>query len=171
MDNKDKKKKQSMTPSENHETKLATIPPRDLKIVWGSDDTQWTIKDPNDDEQSYAEAIKVTWLEVKATYKGAKPGSHYKIGFNISLNSDAFGWDSSPVFMMAKVGESGYYTWKRIYFNIIEAGKSPINFPSNFEISVPVSAKDTTLFFGLYEIWGGRWKGGLRIHHAFVTKI
>ena len=113
----------------------------------------------------------MTWLEVKATYKGAKPGSHYKIGFNISLNSDAFGWDSSPVFMMAKVGESGYYTWKRIYFNIIEAGKSPINFPSNFEISVPVSAKDTTLFFGLYEIWGGRWKGGLRIHHAFVTKI
>lgn len=122
-------------------------------------------------EGSYAEAIKVTWLEVKATYKGAKAGSKYRIGFNISLNSDAFGWDSSPVFLMAKVGDSGSYTWKRLYINTRDIGLTPIDFPSNFEINIPISADDTTLRFGLYEIWGGRWKGGLRIHHAFVNKV
>ncbi|KAL0542552.1 hypothetical protein IC582_017619 [Cucumis melo] len=164
------------TPTENDElktdeSKTVTISLRDLKIAWGSDDTQWKIGNPNDEKECYAEAINVTWLEVKAIYRGAKPGSKYKIGFKISLTSEPVGWDSSPVFMMAKVGESGSYIWKRLYFDINNAGKPPTDFPSNFSISVPVSAQDTTLFFGLYEIWGGRWKKGLRIHHAFVTKI
>lgn len=110
------------------------------------------------------------WFEVKATYKNAKRGSKYNIGFNISLKSEAFGWESSPVFLMAKVGESGSYTWKRLYLTDMEAEK-PFNIPDNFEIVIPITAKDTTLQFGLYEIWGGRWKGGLCIHHAYVTKV
>lgn len=165
------RKKKHPAPSEKDGSENVKIQPRDLKIAWGSDDTQWKIEKPNEEEGSYAEAIKVTWLEVKATYKGAKAGSKYRIGFNISLNSDAFGWDSSPVFLMAKVGDSGSYTWKRLYINTRDIGLTPIDFPSNFEINIPISADDTTLRFGLYEIWGGRWKGGLRIHHAFVNKV
>lgn len=112
------------------------------------------------------------WFEVKATYKGAKAGSKYKIGFKISLTCDAFGWDSSPVYLMAKVGEFGSYTWKRLYLSSKEhPEKVEFDFPSNFEIDIPISAEDTTLIFGLYEIWGGRWKGGMRIHHAYVTKV
>lgn len=121
--------------------------------------------------KSYAEAIQVMWFEVEATYMGAKAGSKYKIGFNLRLKPEAFGWDSSPVFMMAKVGASGSYTWKRLNLNAKELKHECVDFPSNFEIDIPISTEDTTLQFGLYEIWGGRWKGGLEIHHAFVNKV
>lgn len=109
------------------------------------------------------------WFEVKATHKGAKAGSKYKIGFNISLTDDASGWENTPVFLMAKVGESGSYDWKRLYLSTKD--KTPHNFPECFEVDVPSTADDTTLIFGLYEIWAGRWKRGMKIHHAFVTKI
>ncbi|XP_038877535.1 protein PHLOEM PROTEIN 2-LIKE A9-like [Benincasa hispida] len=165
------KKKKYTAPSEKDEHENVIIPPRDLKIAWGSDDTQWEIEKGNIEEESYAEAIKVTWLEVKAIYKGAKAGSKYRIGFKVGLKPDAFGWDNSPVFLMAKVGESGSYAWKRLYFNTRDLKTKAVNFPSNFEINIPSSAEDTTLYFGLYEIWGGRWKGGLRIYHAFVNKV
>ncbi|XP_022978966.1 protein PHLOEM PROTEIN 2-LIKE A9-like isoform X2 [Cucurbita maxima] len=140
------------------------ISPRDLNIVWGSDENQWEINHG----EGYALAKEVMWFEVKATYRGAKAGRKYKVGFNISLDHDAHGWEGSPVFMMATVGFSSDYNWKKLY---IKKDLQKTDFPNDYEIEIPVSARDTTLQFGLYEIWNGKWKKGLRIHHAFVNQL
>ncbi|XP_022925596.1 protein PHLOEM PROTEIN 2-LIKE A9-like isoform X2 [Cucurbita moschata] len=141
------------------------ILPRDLNIVWGSDENQWEIKHGEKGEQGYALAKKVMWFEVKATYRGAKAGRKYKVGFNISLDRDAKGWEGSPVFMMTTVGFSDDYTWRKLSLEHKD------NLSMDDVIEIPVSARDTTLQFGLYEIWNGKWKNGLRIHHAFVTQL
>lgn len=41
----------------------------------------------------------------------------------------------------------------------------------SFVIEVPSDFKDTKLYFGLYEVWRGEWKGGLKVHQATVQKL
>ncbi|GKV36858.1 hypothetical protein SLEP1_g44944 [Rubroshorea leprosula] len=90
------------------------------------------------------------------------------------MKSDAFGWANSPVFLMAKVGKRGKYIWKRLS-QLEQCPKEPIDVPdpnsNSFQIDVPADAIDPRLYFGLYEVWSGKWKGGLRIHGATVKEI
>ncbi|GKV47222.1 hypothetical protein SLEP1_g54139 [Rubroshorea leprosula] len=91
------------------------------------------------------------------------------------MKSDAFGWANSPVFLMAKVGKRGKYIWKRLS-QLEQCPREPMDVPdpnsnNSFRIDVPADASDPRLYYGLYEVWSGKWKGGLRIHGATVKEI
>uniref|UniRef100_A0A5B6YS17 Protein PHLOEM PROTEIN 2-LIKE A9-like n=1 Tax=Davidia involucrata TaxID=16924 RepID=A0A5B6YS17_DAVIN len=121
-----------------------------------------------------AELLQVCWLEVTTCATTIKSGKKYQFGFSVSLTSDAFGWSSCPVYVMAKIGRKGKYTWKKV--DLLGAAgrdkKEPFEIPDSFVLEIPsdVSPSEKELHFGLYEVWSGKWKGGLKIHHAFVRE-
>lgn len=128
-----------------------------------------------------AELIHVSWLEVTGSYDQLQPGKKYQIKFYLSLKSDAFGWNDCQVFLMAKLGKTGKYKSTKIILNDqnTSAPSEDLNgtpFPTdNFEIEVPsttpTESDDTKLYFGLYEVWSGKEKGGLQIHKAVVSEV
>ena len=113
-----------------------------------------------------AELVQVCWLEVtgKAGAGSIAPGK-YKIKFEVSKKEDAFGWNC-PVYMIAKSGKKGRYSWKKIDVST-EVTTDKKELPPDFEIDVKAT-DDNTIYFGLYEVWSGKWKGGLKIHGAIV---
>lgn len=118
------------------------------------------------------ELKQVCWLEVTGTLDVEK--GRYMIELEVSMKQDAFGWSGYPVFMMAKVGKKGKYTWRKI--NTLDKKKQdhPFMIPEQeqkLEIDVPDNDSEKKLYFGLYEVWTGKWKGGLQIHKAIITKI
>jgi hypothetical protein len=91
----------------------------------------------------------------------------YEIKFKVSLTADAFGWNGVPVYVMAKFGKKGKYTWKRATL----ANKSePYEIPDTDALTITSTSSEKTLYFGLYEVWSGKWKGGLKIHEAKIIK-
>jgi hypothetical protein len=121
--------------------------------------------------------IQVSWLEVTGSIV-LEEKEQYEVTFNVSLAPDAFGWNGCPVYVMAKFGKKGKYTWKRATLDkstttTSTGGGSSFPIPDQpLKITAPASSSssDTTLYFGLYEVWSGKWKGGLRIHDANVKK-
>jgi hypothetical protein len=120
--------------------------------------------------------IQVSWLEVTGSIV-LEEKKQYEVTFNVSLAPDAFGWNGCPVYVMAKFGKKGKYTWKRATLDkdttttTSTGGESSFSIPDQpLKITAPASSSDTTLYFGLYEVWSGKWKGGLRIHDANVKK-
>ncbi|OMO70417.1 Phloem protein 2-like protein [Corchorus capsularis] len=152
------------------------LKPRAFNIVWGNDTRYWRIPArstiPNDNDE-FAELVQVSWLEVTGSVK-LNTSTSYKLTFKLSFKSDAFGWTGCPVFLMAKLGKKGRYKWKRLK-DLEALPKEPITVPSAddpFVIEVPSENQlDTKLYFGLYEVWSGKWKGGLRVHEAIVQEI
>ncbi|KAM6575155.1 protein PHLOEM PROTEIN 2-LIKE A9 [Cannabis sativa] len=153
--------------------------PRGLNIVWGNDSRYWRIPNeakPNNGKNPTAELIQVSWLEVTGSTASLETGKKYKIQFFLSLKSDAFGWNGCQVYLMAKIGKRGKYKWSKIVLkdqNTTNSGQGT-PFPSEeFVIEVPdnVTDADKKLYFGLYEVWSGKWKGGLQIHKAVVSKV
>nr|AWL54297.1 phloem protein 2-12 [Boehmeria nivea] len=146
--------------------------PRGLNIVWGKDSRYWRLPEINPQDKPKcgpAELIQVSWLEVT----GSTPldvGSKYKINFELSLKPDAFGWNGCQVYIMAKVGKKGKYKWKKISLKDPKPALYPADSTLEVETITEDEKKDPTLYFGLYEVWSGKWKGGLLIHHAVVTK-
>ncbi|KAK9267164.1 hypothetical protein L1049_009584 [Liquidambar formosana] len=156
-------------PNENP-TKF-TFYPKALNIVWGNDGRYWSIP-KNDsggsDTRAAAELLQVSWLEVTGSMD-LQPGKKYRVGFNVELKPDAFGWNGCPVYLMAKVGKKGRYKWKKI--NLQDQGeKPPYYIADQFSIDSAPST-DKTLYFGLYEVWSGKWKGGLKLNHAIVEEV
>ncbi|PON74450.1 Phloem protein [Trema orientale] len=157
--------------------KEITFYPRGLNIVWGNDNRYWRIPKPEDAKNPDvpAELIQVSWLEVTGSTT-LDAGKKYNIKFHLSLKSDAFGWNGCQVYLMAKIGRRGKYKWTKVTLKdqTPSADNKGTPFPAeDFEIEVPESANDQEsrkLFFGLYEVWSGKWKGGLQIHKAVVTK-
>ena len=128
----------------------------------------------NNNVDQVAELVQVSWLEVTGSVK-LKPLARYQISFKLSFKGDAFGWSGSPVFLMAKVGKKGRYKWKRLK-ELENLPREPIEVPDNSEpffVDVPSMTEqpDSRLYFGLYEVWSGKWKGGLKVHQAIVKKI
>lgn len=131
----------------------------------------------NDD--SAAELVQVCWLEVTGEiqvkdYLEAK--KEYKLIFNVELKPDAFGWKESPVHFMVKPGTRGRM-WKRCYL-----GSSPKNtnkmdpFQASRDDKDPglkfkVAEDAKTVYFGMFEIWNGTWKGGLKIINVEVKPV
>ncbi|XP_031256713.1 protein PHLOEM PROTEIN 2-LIKE A9-like [Pistacia vera] len=143
-----------------------TIKPRGFNIVWGNDSRYWKLPGEGKNDEP-AELVQVSWLEVTGSVTVTK-GKKYKIWFKVSLKDGAFGWNGCPVFMMAKIGKKGRYSWKRIKPLDQFYGNNNKEIPEEgFEMDVPENGDDQ-LFFGLYEVWSGKWKGGLLIHEAII---
>lgn len=97
------------------------------------------------------------------------------MGFNVSLRPDAFGWDECIVYIMAKIGKRGRFSFKKLSLDK-ESTDTPFNIPKDELIirmpdEVAAAGDDKKIYFGLYEVWTKRWKGGLRIYHAYVEEI
>ncbi|KAG1365083.1 protein PHLOEM PROTEIN 2-LIKE A9 [Cocos nucifera] len=139
------------------------IKPQALDIIWGNDSRYWRVN------QNEAELLQVCWLEVTGSYplKELLKGRNYKLSFNVSTRPDAFGWGDSPVYLMVKVG-AGPYTWKKADLSQLKNNNIDIPITSPLTFTVPTDPKEDKITFGLYEIWRGRWKGGLVIHHVLI---
>ncbi|KAL3632337.1 hypothetical protein CASFOL_025321 [Castilleja foliolosa] len=145
------------------------IPAKDLNVVWGKDPRYWKIPD---DDKSSLELNQVYWLEVTTCVDKTNPKKVYEVGFDVSLSADAFGWGDAPLYLMVKRGNAGKFVWK----------KYPMTIPSyNTEEHREIKGRSSLdqesedpcpkLHFGLYEVWSGKWKGGLKINHAFVREV
>ncbi|XP_031262341.1 protein PHLOEM PROTEIN 2-LIKE A9-like [Pistacia vera] len=148
------------------------IYPRDLKFTWGDNPSYWKL--PEQSQNGPAELKRVCWLQVTGTTQ-VETGKSYIIKFNVTLNPGAFGWNGLPLFLIAKTHD-GNYTWQ-----MIDPLKPPpatgtgtvSDIPTDgkqFTVQIPPGVGKQELFFGLYEIWSNRWKGGLLINYASVKE-
>ncbi|XVF42272.1 hypothetical protein PTKIN_Ptkin01aG0347600 [Pterospermum kingtungense] len=154
------------------------LKPRELNIIWGDNSCYWRIpsrSQNNNNVEEVAELVMVSWLEVTGSVL-LKPSICYQITFKLSFNGGAFGWSGSPVFLMARIGAKGRYKWRRL--KELENGQlpaTPIEVPSIDDPFVvgplPHNLPDKRLYIGLYEVWSGKWKGGLKLHEAIIKKI
>ncbi|XP_072970796.1 protein PHLOEM PROTEIN 2-LIKE A9-like [Typha angustifolia] len=138
------------------------IYPQALDIIWGGDDRYWKIN--KETKEVAAELVQVCWLEVTGScdLKNVKENTEYKLEFEVDLKPDAFGWNN-PVYVMAKVGDSR--KWKKFDLSRND-GKSQTKPAIVFNTG---KVKDPKLTFGLYDIWTGRWKGGLLIRKVIIS--
>ena len=141
------------------------IKPKGLNIIWGNDLRYWkTITNDG------AELIQVSWLEVSGKVGPVKVGETYVVNFDIAVKDTGFGWGNTEVLIMAKIGKKGSYKYKPVKLACGDNGYIPKPDEEQLEITVTVNDKDLDLHFGLYEVWSGKWKGGLIIKKAEVTK-
>ncbi|KAK2634967.1 hypothetical protein Ddye_029759 [Dipteronia dyeriana] len=157
--------------------KEITIKPRGFHIVWGKDTRYWQLPEKKKAREVEAAELKqVCWLEITGSVE-VEAGKTYAIEFQVSMKPDAFGWSGCPVFMMAKVGKKGRYIWKKI--TTLDEKRTATTRFSIPEVSNPLTIQvpgnnapdNNKLFFGLYEVWSGKWKGGLLIHQAIIKQI
>ncbi|KAJ4827516.1 hypothetical protein Tsubulata_038362 [Turnera subulata] len=158
---------QSVQKAGNENNGVLKFYPKEMTIIWVNDKRYW--KAPVDDEAP-AELVQVCWLEVR-TFTPNLPEGTYQISFKLSLKQGAFGWTGCPVFLMAKVGNKGRYKWDKL--DLLKLGlEQQQTVPADFQIEVTgAHSSDPRIYFGLYEVWSGRWKGGLIIHEAQVKKV
>ncbi|XP_073003928.1 protein PHLOEM PROTEIN 2-LIKE A9-like [Typha latifolia] len=137
------------------------IYPQAFDIIWGGDDRYWKI---SKDTPSPVELVQVCWLEVTGSYdiKSLEENTEYKLQFDVEPKADAFGWNN-PVYVMAKVGDTR--KWKK--FDLSRDCRSPTNPAIVFNTGS--KEKNPKLAFGLYDIWTGRWKGGLHIKSVIIS--
>ncbi|KAI5563219.1 hypothetical protein POPTR_015G118900v4 [Populus trichocarpa] len=144
--------------------------PKDLKICWKEESQFWSIPEGDDGP---AELLEVCWLDVSGEMPVTK-GKTYEVSFMLSMNTkNSFGWDD-PVTVMARIGKEGKYQRKEI--KLLDLSGEVKEFPPDkcrIEFKSDENAKNDkeTLYFGLYEMWTNKWKGGLRIHEAIVQEI
>ncbi|XWS19915.1 hypothetical protein CRYUN_Cryun31cG0057100 [Craigia yunnanensis] len=158
--------------------------PRAFNIVWGNDRRFWRIPSRSSSSsqsinnvekvEEVAELVQVSWLEVTGSVT-LKKSTSYQITFTLSFKEKASGWSGSPVYLMAKVGKKGRYKWRRLTeLEKENLPKQPTEVPqsnSPFVVDVEGDPPDKRLYFGLYEVWTGKWKKGLRVHGAIVEEI
>ncbi|XP_073134803.1 protein PHLOEM PROTEIN 2-LIKE A9 [Henckelia pumila] len=142
------------------------IQPQYLNIVWGRDDRYWNVREGS----MPAELYQVCWLEVTGCVDETNPKKDYEVGFEVSLAPDAFGWGASPLYLMIKRGKEGKFAWTKFQVNPDENQKFKI-FGKLLRTNQSSSGDDKKLYFGLYEVWSEKWKGGLRIHNAYVQEL
>ncbi|CAI9090499.1 OLC1v1025280C2 [Oldenlandia corymbosa var. corymbosa] len=149
------------------------VKPRALNIVWGNDPRYWEVPSSSDSNKP-AELLQVCWLEVTGSVD-INPKKRCEVAFEVSLTPDAFGWGGAPVYIMAKRGKKGKFAWKKE--PLITSNNNNSNEGSEvFYIKTtskpdPENLEDTKLYFGLYEVWSGKWKGGLKINKVIVKEL
>jgi hypothetical protein len=148
-------------------------------------------------DDGFAELLEVCWLDVSGEMPVTK-GKTYEVSFMLSMNTkNSFGWDDlhHPVMVMARIGKEGEYQRKEIKLSELKGtvmefppDKCRVEFKSDekSESKEELPAKTTQtksksdenpnndeekLYFGLYEVWSNKWKGGLQIHEAIVQEI
>lgn len=95
----------------------------------------------------------------------------------MSLKPDAFGWKDVDVYVMAKVGKSGKYIYKKFQLHNPDK-REKIRIPDELKEPLKIKAtsppsdnsKSPEIHFGLYEVWNKKWKGGLTINYAFIEE-
>uniref|UniRef100_A0A6M2EZX2 Protein PHLOEM PROTEIN 2-LIKE A9-like n=1 Tax=Populus davidiana TaxID=266767 RepID=A0A6M2EZX2_9ROSI len=143
--------------------------PKDLKICWQDESQFWSI--PEGDGRP-VELLEVCWLDVSGEMRVTK-GKAYEVSFKLSMNTEhSFGWEV-PVTVMARIGKKGKYERKEIDLSKLSEEKEFPPDKCRIEFKSDENAKndEETLYFGLYEVWTNKWKGGLRIHEAIVQEI
>ncbi|XP_058764136.1 protein PHLOEM PROTEIN 2-LIKE A9-like [Vicia villosa] len=141
------------------------IEAKGLNIIWGSDLRYWRLTPEN-----YAELIQVSWLEVSGKVR-VERGKTYTVKFEVKVNKNGFGWDKTPVLVMAKIGKKGPYKYKVVELVCDDVTKTIPADNDLLDITVNQDEIDPELHFGLYEVWSGKWKGGLIIKKAEVDMI
>ncbi|KAK6118300.1 hypothetical protein DH2020_047973 [Rehmannia glutinosa] len=147
------------------------IPAKDLNIVWGKDPRYWKVPEDN---KSAAELNQVYWLEVTGCVDKTRGDKIYEVGFHVSLTPDAFGWGDVPLYLMVKRGKDGKFVWKKFFMDhhTDDQGRCYITGKSTQAQNMGAQDSDVSkLYFGLYEVWSGKWKGGLKIHHAVIREL
>lgn len=114
----------------------------------------------------YAELIQVSWLEVSGKVS-VERGKTYNVKFDVEVKANGFGWENTPVLVMAKIGKKGSYQYKEVRLACGKAQTIPEDY-NNLTVTVGGQENDLELHFGLYEVWSGKWKGGLIIKKAEV---
>ncbi|XP_011040382.1 PREDICTED: protein PHLOEM PROTEIN 2-LIKE A9-like [Populus euphratica] len=141
--------------------------PKHLTICWKEESQYWSI--PEGDGP--AELLEVCWLDVSGEMPVTK-GKAYEVSFMLSMNTEnSFGWDDH-VTVMARIGKEGEYQREKI--DLSKLSGEVKEFPPDHKCRVESDKKsgsNETLYFGLYEVWTNKWKGGLRIHEAIVQEI
>lgn len=119
-----------------------------------------------------AELVQVCWLEVNGSIglTAFRPNIDYTLQFKLELKPDAFGWKDSPVYLMVKVGAKGNPIWRSADLSQNKYGES-FHVPNKNVLNFKWNGdnKDEKLKFGLYEVWRGRWKGGLKIEEVIIS--
>ncbi|XP_068657687.1 protein PHLOEM PROTEIN 2-LIKE A9-like [Aristolochia californica] len=153
------------------EKKEFTISPHDLDIIWGRDPRYWKISKNKD----VVELLQVCWLQVSGKIpfdKFKNKAGTYKVQFEVKLKPDAFGWSASPVYFLTKVGDKPYRWFKCSIPNKEKDGNQfPIPEKCEFTIGESETYGKGEVIFGMYEIWRGKWKGGLDICEVHIKKI
>ncbi|CAK9311639.1 unnamed protein product [Citrullus colocynthis] len=154
------------------------IYPNGFNITWGNDNRYWRLPRQSrnlKESSAAAELLQVSWFEVTCSTDNVDVGKSYRVGFNLSMTVAAFGWKGCEVYIMAKIGKAGKFVYKKVCLDTRCFDKNKFNMPEDDLIITvnppPSSPGDNRLYFGMYEVWSGRWKGGLKIHHAFVEKV
>lgn len=119
---------------------------------------------------SPAELHQVCWLEVTGFVDATNPNENCEVGFRVSLRPDAFGWGNYPIYIMIKKGGGGKVSWTKISINPNQKGEFEIRGRWIKADQQTLDPNDRKLYFGLYEVWSGKWKGGINIHHAYVIE-
>ncbi|PKA56060.1 Phloem protein 2-like A9 [Apostasia shenzhenica] len=158
---------------DKHEDKW-TIKPRALNIVWGKDPRYWRLSE----EEGPAHLLQVSWLEVtgKLSLDRLKKNREYTVKFKVELSPDHFGWEESPVYFMVRVGGEDR-VWRKAYIGAHARSRPGEEFevpatdrPLKFEVPAMLGTGEK-LEFGMYEIWRGRWKGGLVIREVIIQPV
>ncbi|KAL3498046.1 hypothetical protein ACH5RR_040778 [Cinchona calisaya] len=145
-----------------YNTNKIIIRPRGLNIVWGKDGRYWNVPTQGSGVDKPAELLQVCWLEVTG-FVDTNPDKNYEVTFRLSLTPDAFGWSGSTIYIMVKRGKDGEFESKK--YDLTKYGTEEFNLTMK---STKSNQTDRKLYFGLYEVWSGKWKGGLKIHHVTV---
>lgn len=118
---------------------------------------------------------QVSWLEVSGAFdKSALDmvnakldySKTYSLKFKVKMKADAFGWNGCPVYLMVKDDDTRKFKWKKVDLSRPTAGID-VYIPDDKHSFKPPSDK---LTFGLFEIWRGRWKGGLEISEVIIER-
>ncbi|KAK4709921.1 hypothetical protein AABB24_023567 [Solanum stoloniferum] len=144
------------------------IYPAAFNIVWGKDERYWKLPQEKEDP---ATLVQVSWLEVTGWCDKVEKGTKYEVKFKVKLTPDSFGFNELPLYFMVKSGSKNL--WKKIYLtkdaNVESNGSYLV--PNNLTITTTDSPyEDSKLCFGLYEVWSGKWKGGLIIQEVIIQK-
>lgn len=118
-----------------------------------------------------AELVQVSWLEVTGWCDKVTRGTTYEVKFELKLTPDAFGFNELPLYFMVKSGSKNL--WKKMHLtkdaNVESNGTYIV--PKNLVIKITESVyEDSKLCFGIYEVWSGKWKGGLIIQKVIIKK-
>lgn len=114
----------------------------------------------------------MSWLEVTGGFPSAwLSNGTYTVTFQVSLTSNAFGWQGSPVYFFVMDPNIKKRKWKKHDLNTLSKnGTSEVPTDLNFVFKESNNDNPDQITFGLYEIWKGGWKGGLKIHGVLVKK-
>lgn len=170
----------SMDESKHHQAESTAVQKKDgvyllgaraFDIPWGRD--YWKMPPPGSSIGVPAEqSSSLKWMEFSAAVR-VEPGKKYAISFRIGFKADSYGYEDIPCFLMAKIGKTGLHTWKRLK-QLEKQPRGPVVTPDSddpYEIEVPASAPDPTIYFGVYEAWAWNAKYGLLLYDATVKEV